>query len=78
MIELSDLLALFDEYQRATGLADSTISTKVFNDGKKLTSLRANKDISTKRFNVGVQWFADNWPEGAVWPVSVPRPKVAA
>jgi hypothetical protein len=78
MMEISHLLALFDEYQRATTFADSTISTKVFNDGKKLTSLRADKDISTKRFNIAMQWFSDNWPENAVWPAEVPRPRVAA
>jgi len=74
MIELSHLLALFDEYQRVTGLADSTISTKVFNDGKKLSSLRADNDISTKRFNVALQWFSDNWPVGAKWPAKIHRP----
>lgn len=74
MIELSHLLELFDEYQRATGLAESTISKRVFNDGKKLASLRADNDISTKRFNVTFQWLSDNWPEGAKWPAKINRP----
>lgn len=78
MIEIAHLLALADEYMRVTGVADSTLSTKMFNDGKKLPSLRTTGDISTKRFNMALHWFSDNWPEGAAWPKGVARPKVAA
>lgn len=75
MLQISDLLTLADEYQRVCPVADSTLSTAIFNDGKKLTALRADKDLHTKRFNTSVQWFSDHWPDGAEWPVGIVRPK---
>lgn len=79
MLEKAHLLALADEYRRVTEVSDTTLSSRMFNDGKKLSALRIPKgDLSTKRFNVAMRWFADNWPEGAVWPAHVTRPKVAA
>lgn len=79
MIEIAHLLALADEYQRICPMADATLSTLLFNDGKKLTALKADKDLHTKRFNISVQWFSDHWPDGAVWPEGIARPqKVAA
>lgn len=78
MLQISDLLTLCAEYQRVCQVADSTLSTTIFNDGKKLAALKADKDMHTKRFNGAVQWFSDNWPEGAVWPKGVARPRIAA
>lgn len=74
MLQISDLLALADEYQRICPVADSTLSTAIFNDGKKLSALRADKDLHTKRFNASVQWFSDHWPDGAKWPTDIVRP----
>lgn len=79
MLEKAHLMALADEYIRATGVSDTTLSSRMFNDGKKLPALREPKgDLSTKRFNVAMRWFADNWPENAAWPAHVTRPRVAA
>jgi hypothetical protein len=78
MIQIADLLALADEYQRIDPVEDKTLSNRVFADSKKLTALRTTGDITTARFNAAVQWFSDNWPDGAVWPKGIVRPKVAA
>jgi hypothetical protein len=68
------LRRLADEYQRVTGVAEATVSTKIFNDGKKLTAIRDGRDLLTGRFEEAVQAFSDKWPEGAVWPRCVRRP----
>lgn len=78
MIEIAHLLALADAFQKGSALSDTTLSFRMFKDSKKLAALRSGSDITTGRFNDAVQWFSDNWPEGAVWPSDVPRPKVAA
>lgn len=78
MMHIADLLALADEYLRVDPVEDKTLSSRVFADSKKLTSLRSTGDITTTRFNAAVQWFSDNWPDGAVWPKGITRPKVAA
>jgi len=45
MIEISHLLKVINSYQAATGLTDSSVSTYVFNDGKKITRLRHGGDL---------------------------------
>ena len=72
MLEIAHLLLIADEYKRATGLEDVTVSHRVFGDSKKLSALRGESDITVGRFNTAVAWFAANWPDGAIWPDGVP------
>ncbi|MDH6265514.1 hypothetical protein M2360_000904 [Rhizobium sp. SG_E_25_P2] len=74
MLEISQLLTLADEYARLCVVEEKTVSSRVFDDGKKLRALRGGSDITVGRFNAAMQWFSDNWPEGADWPASVARP----
>lgn len=77
MNQITELLSIVDAYMEATGRKETTVSTTVFNDGKKLTSLRdGTADIGTRRYNSAIMWFSANWPEGAVWPDGVARPTV--
>lgn len=77
MNQITELLSIVDAYMTATGRKETTVSTTVFNDGKKLTSLRdGSADIGTRRYNSAIMWFAANWPESAVWPDGVARPMV--
>lgn len=78
MIEIAHLLALADAFKKADPVSDTTLSFRMFKDSKKLAALRSGSDITTGRFNDAVQWFSDNWPDDAVWPSEVSRPKVAA
>jgi len=78
MMQITHLLALADEYRRATGIEDKTLSFRVFGDSKKLAALRGEADITTARFNAAVTWFASNWPDAAIWPSTIQRPRVAA
>jgi hypothetical protein len=74
MSAINQLLILTGEYQRAAGLTEATVSTHLFNDGKKLGAIRNGADLSTKRFEAALQTLSDRWPEGAVWPAEIDRP----
>lgn len=78
MIEIAHLLKLADEYQRAAGVSDTTLSFRIFKDSKKLAALRSGSDITTGRFNDALHYLSANWPDGAAWPNDVQRPQVAA
>lgn len=71
------LLALATGYATHQGISLVRLSSRVFDDGKKLNSLAERGDITTARFERGMKWFSENWPDGAEWPLSVPRPDVA-
>lgn len=75
-IFLRPLLAVVDAYETATLASDTTVSSRIFNDGKKIGSLRTGADIMTRKYNAALVWFSANWPEGAVWPEGVSRPGV--
>lgn len=75
MNALSSLFALSDAYAKATDLAEGTISDRVLKGGNRLRDLRAGTaDIGVRRLASAINWFSDNWPEGASWPADVPRP----
>ena len=71
------LLRVSSAYTSSRGLSEFTVSKLVFKDGQVLNRLRQGRDLTTSRFEAGMQWFSDNWPEGAVWPADVPRPDPA-
>lgn len=76
MIEIQHLIVVADAYQKAAGIAETTVSSRVFGDGKKLAALRAGSDITLTRFNDALRWFSVNWPKGARWPSIIARPSV--
>lgn len=79
MMSISELLKVADAYKEAAGLdKDSTVSSRVFNDGKKLTALREGSDIVTGRYNAAFVWFYDHWPEGKAMPKTLTVFKRAA
>jgi hypothetical protein len=74
MTAIIQLLTLVDAYRAATDLAEATVSSRVFFDGKRIASLRSGGDVGAMRLDRAIQWFSDNWPANAVWPADVPRP----
>lgn len=66
------LLSLVDEFSRASGgVADKTLSYRLFGDSKKVAALRDGGDITLSRYNDALRWLADNWPQGADAPNSL-------
>ena len=74
MNAIHTLLIVAKAYGEAEGVRPETVSSRVFNDGKKLTHLRNGGKIWTDRFEAAMLWFSDNWPEGVDWPNGVLRP----
>lgn len=74
MFTESDILALSDAFAAATGLPETTISSRIFDDGKRLSAIRGGKGITLRRANEALRWFAANWPDGVEWPGGVVRP----
>ena len=75
MIGTSELLLLARAYAKAEKVGFTTISSRVFNDGKKLDAIASGGDLYTSRLKRAIYWFSANWPEEAEWPTNVPRPR---
>jgi hypothetical protein len=73
-MQIVAFMKVIDGYCAAAGLAEATVSTRVFNDGKRITEVRAGADIGMRRVEKAIQWFSDNWPENTPWPEGVYRP----
>ncbi len=63
MNDIAHLIRIADAYKTALGLEDTTVSTRVFKDSKKLGALRNGADITVSRFNAALRWFDENWPQ---------------
>ncbi|WP_105430190.1 hypothetical protein [Neorhizobium sp. T6_25] len=74
MLNIEHLITVADEYGRAAQVEEKTVSSRVFQDSKKLGAIRAGSDITVGRYNAALAWFSTNWPDGAEWPHAVQRP----
>jgi hypothetical protein len=74
MSGIQSLLELARTYAGAERIELSTVSTRVFDDGKKLEALARGSDIQVGRYERAVTWFALHWPTGARWPTDIPWP----
>lgn len=75
MTNIDQFLQLVDAYSAATGLAQSTISTRLFNDGKRLEMLRDGRDVGIRKVAEAVQLISDTWPAESPWPTEIARPQ---
>jgi hypothetical protein len=78
MSAIDDLLTLSRVYMQAEGVSTTTLSHRMFNDGKKLTAIEAGRDIQVTRYERAVQWLSDNWPKNSAWPADISRPVSAS
>lgn len=67
-------LSLVEIYCRTSGLAEATVSTRIFNDGKAIEQIRKGRDVGVNRLDTAVRWLSDNWPAKTPWPAGVSRP----
>lgn len=78
MSGIDQLLRVARLYAELEGVPLSTVSSRVFNDGKKIRALEEGADINVGRLERALRWFSDNWPGNGGWPVEVPRPSASA
>lgn len=69
------LLRVSDTFAAARGISRARLSTLVLRQGQKLDLIAEGRsDLTTGSWQRAMQWFSDNWPEGAEWPEDVARP----
>ena len=78
MTQIDQLIAVTNVFCASADIAEATLSSKMFSDGKRIAALRRGSDIGVRRFAEAMRWLSDHWPVGAVWPEHVPRPGIDA
>jgi hypothetical protein len=77
MSSIDHLLAVAHAYAKAENIDLSTVSWRALGDTKKLTMIESDgRDIQVRRLEKAMQWFSDNWPATASWPVDIVRPAI--
>jgi len=75
MSGIEKLLRLAKLYAQAEGVELSTVSSRIFDDGKKLSALQEGRDIQVRRCEKAIEWLSSNWTTKAEWPSEIARPK---
>ena len=75
MSQIDRLLQVARTYGAAEKIELTTVSSRVFDDSKKLTALESGRDIQVKRLEAALEWFSANWPVDTPWPDGIPRPE---
>jgi hypothetical protein len=70
----SHLLALVEAYAAFASVGVTTVWRQAINDPAFQERLRSDKTITLRTYDRAVEWLSANWPEGADWPATVPRP----
>ena len=73
MSGIEQLLKIARRYAELRDVPLSTVSSRVFDDGKKLGALESGADINVKRLEKALGWFSENL-SAEEWPTDVPRP----
>ena len=74
LLHLADLYSSAATPGRRGAVKFSSISSRVFDDGKTLPRVAAGGDVTTGSYERALRWFSDNWPESAAWPEGIARP----
>ncbi|MCZ7564725.1 MAG: hypothetical protein M5U08_13875 [Burkholderiales bacterium] len=77
MSAIDQLLQLSRIYIAAERCELSTLSSRMFNDGKKLGAIERGGDIQVRRCERAIRWLSDNWPATTPWPAEIERPRAA-
>lgn len=65
--------ALMAEFTCHSRLAKATIWARAAGDARFLDRVNTGSGFTVKTYDRVVQWFSDNWPDGAEWPPSIER-----
>ena len=76
MTNVDGIIRLVSDLSKATGLAESTISSKFLDAGGKIAILRRGGDMRARRIEKIVRRFARDWPRDLPWPEGIERPFV--
>lgn len=75
MLFTDQLLAVARAYAEAEQVDLSVVSSRVFDDSKKLPAVATGvASLTLRRAEAALAWFASRWPAGAIWPAAVSLP----
>lgn len=63
MITEAELLRIIDAVTASTGIPDKTLSSRIFNDGKRIAAIRGGATITVRRMSDAVAYLCTHWPE---------------
>ena len=71
------LVRVANVYCVANDLKPSILSRRIFKSSYKLENMSTgDEDLTTKKWEVSMQYLSDNWPDGVAWPENINRPKI--
>ena len=71
-----DLISIAKRFGEATGVTPAAIGKRALNDTKFFVRINdCGTTFTVRTFDKLIQWLSDNWPDDAIWPVEVPRPR---
>ncbi|AMM86786.1 hypothetical protein FF124_14815 [Martelella lutilitoris] len=75
MDTMASFFSLVERFCEAERIAEATLSSRLFNDGKRIAALRSGRDIGVLRLARAVAWLSEHWPDRAEWPNGTARPE---
>lgn len=64
-----------ERFTQSTGIHLGAVSSRALNEGKALRNLiKGRQSMTLRRADILLEWLSDNWPKGASWPETLPRP----
>jgi hypothetical protein len=68
------LIRLTEAFARASGRKPNAILGVAAGYHGLYTRLKEGRSCTIRIYERAMMWFANNWPDGAKWPTSVPCP----
>lgn len=70
---------VIEQFTQSTGIHLGAVSSRALNEGKALRNfITGRQSMTVRRADLLLQWLSDNWPKGANWPETLPRPRSAS
>lgn len=66
---VKELLTLTDDFCKARGVSEATVSGIIFKNSRVLPRIRAGGDLATRNYEKALSWFRSNWPDRVKWPL---------
>ncbi|HYJ44049.1 MAG TPA: hypothetical protein VEW06_06295 [Xanthobacteraceae bacterium] len=79
MLNADQLLLLARAYSQATGLSLYGIGKRACgpSNDKAFLRLQRGQGINARTLEQAATWLVNNWPQNALWPISVPGQPIA-
>jgi len=75
MLALPEFFAVIKAFRKGTGRTETGVSSWLFNDGKRLRTVRRGGDIGVRKVTTALNQLSRAWPRGIEWPRGIRRPQ---